>query len=155
MDFKENNNYQIDKDNNLNEDALYALFFRCAHILKRRVGSKASRHLILSILDQEGSVSQREIQSRLGIQAGSLSEILSRMEDRGLLVREPSEEDRRTTVLRITEKGRQENALPSGPSDEELFRMLSLQERSEMKQSFRKIIEAHENWKRSISKGNK
>lgn len=51
-------------------------------------------------------MSQQELQELLGVQAGSLSEIAAKLEDRGLITRVRSEQDRRKVYLSITEKGR-------------------------------------------------
>ena len=57
-------------------------------------------------LCQRGEVPQKELQELLGIQAGSMSEIAAKLEDKGLITRVRSEEDRRKVSLSITEQGR-------------------------------------------------
>ena len=49
---------------------------------------------------------QKELQDLLGIQAGSMSEIAAKLEDKGLITRVRSEDDRRKVSLSITEQGR-------------------------------------------------
>lgn len=73
-------------------------------------GPARSQSLILSILAGRDMLSQRELQQMLGIQPGSLSELLSKLESKGYLVREKAE-DRRGNLLRITEEGRK--AIPT------------------------------------------
>ena len=51
-------------------------------------------------------MSQKELQDLLGIQAGSMSEIAAKLEDKGLITRVRSEGDRRKVSLSITEQGR-------------------------------------------------
>ena len=75
---------------------------------------------ILSILAGREALSQRELQQMLGVQPGSLSEILTKLERKGLITREKAE-DRRGNLLRITDAGRE--ALPKAgdvPEDDPL-----------------------------------
>ena len=73
-------------------------------------GPAKSQALVLSILAGREVLSQRELQQMLGIQPGSLSELLSKLEAKGYLTREKAE-DRRGNLLRITEAGR--DAIPT------------------------------------------
>ena len=73
---------------------------------RRPQGGPAKRQaLVLSILAGRSPLSQRELQQMLGIQPGSLSELLSKLEAKGCLTREKAE-DRRGNLLRITDAGR-------------------------------------------------
>ena len=83
-----------------------------------RGGAARGQSLILSILAGREVLSQRELQQMLGIQPGSLSELLSKLEAKGYLTREKAE-DRRGNLLRITDAGRE--AIPrvdDAPEDE-------------------------------------
>ena len=62
--------------------------------------------LILSILAGREALSQQALQQMLGVQPGSLSEILTKLERKGFIQRQKAE-DRRGNLLRITEAGRQ------------------------------------------------
>lgn len=77
---------------------------RMAHRLPQG-GPARGQALILSILAGREALSQRELQQMLGIQPGSLSELLSKLEAKGYLTREKAE-DRRGNLLRITDAGR-------------------------------------------------
>ena len=88
------------QDLDYDESALYALFFRCSHILCRRVGIRVSRQRVLSLLAQRGEMPQRELREALGVQAGSFSELAARLEERGFLTREQDPADRRRILLR-------------------------------------------------------
>lgn len=68
-------------------------------------GPARGQALILSILMGREALSQRELQQMLGIQPGSLSELLSKLEVKGYLTREKAE-DKRGNLLRITDAGR-------------------------------------------------
>ena len=60
---------------------------------------------ILSILKDEGEMTQRELTGRLGIQPGSASEIIGKLERAGYLIRTPNPADRRTADISLTEAG--------------------------------------------------
>ena len=60
----------------------------------------------LLMLDEEGSLPQRELVSRLGVKAQSASEMVRKLEGRGLVVRERSAVDARAYDVAITDQGR-------------------------------------------------
>ena len=87
-------------------DDLYALMRACGHVLYHQSSRKSGQGRILRILSHCESISQREVQEILGIQTGSLSEILAKMENAGLIERERDETDRRRSIVRLTQAGR-------------------------------------------------
>lgn len=131
------------QDTGQNGSALHAMLFQCSNILERRVGNRASRQRILKMLLKEGTLTQGELQERLGIQAGSFSELAMRMEKRGLIERAKDAEDRRRVVLRLTEHGTEVAGQPNEIGDEELFRALTAEEREVLRGILQKIIDAH------------
>lgn len=107
---------------------LAGLLRMCGHTLYHMGGGKNGQLRLLAILSRHGEVSQRELTERLDIQPGSMSEILAKMEQRGLIERTPMESDRRTFSVRITEAGAQELRALREQNDiaaEELFVCLS------------------------------
>lgn len=82
-------------------------FERCGRLLSHCLGKRRGQGRILRTLCQRGEMPQKELQELLGIQAGSMSEIAAKLEDKGLIVRVRSEEDRRKVSLSITERGRE------------------------------------------------
>lgn len=62
---------------------------------------------ILGMLVTEDGVSQQQIADRIGIRPQSASEAISSMETHGLIRREESEEDKRITLIYITDIGRE------------------------------------------------
>ena len=131
-----------------NHSPLQAMFFQCSHILHRRVGKRASRQRVLKMLLADESLTQGELRKRLGIQAGSFSELAARMEKRGLIQREKDTRDRRRVVLRLTEQGRAAAGQPNEIGDEELFHALTAEERETLQGMLQKIIDAFDAWKR-------
>ena len=136
------------RDLDYDESALYALFFRCSHILSRRVGIRVSRQRVLSLLAQRGEMPQRELREALGVQAGSFSELAARLEERGFLTREQDPADRRRILLRLTDAGRERAARDAQARDQELFCALNQEEQAELRALLQKIADGHEAWKK-------
>ncbi|MFI9566091.1 MarR family winged helix-turn-helix transcriptional regulator [Streptomyces rishiriensis] len=61
--------------------------------------------LLMQLLDRDGQ-SQSELLESVGLDHSTVSKSLRRMQDAGLLVREPAEHDRRVMVVHLTDKGR-------------------------------------------------
>ncbi|MDE7223290.1 MAG: MarR family transcriptional regulator, partial [Acetatifactor sp.] len=81
---------------------------------------------------ETGSITQRKLTERLGIQPGSASEVIAKLENAGLLVRAESPSDRRTTDIVLTEQGRvlaQEAAAQRKQRHKEMFSCLTQEER--------------------------
>ncbi|HIX76390.1 MAG TPA: MarR family transcriptional regulator [Candidatus Fusicatenibacter merdavium] len=77
------------------------------HTMRALYEGKGSQKRILIVLLETGEITQRVLTERLGIQPGSASEVLAKLEHAGLIVRRPSDEDRRTTNVSLTEIGRE------------------------------------------------
>ena len=76
------------------------------HMLRFLFEGKGSQKRILIILSENGEMTQRALTEWLGIQPGSASEVLAKLENAGLIRRTPSAADRRTADIRLTEAGR-------------------------------------------------
>ena len=102
-------------------------------------GPARGQALILSILAGREALSQRELQQMLGIQPGSLSELISKLEAKGFLTREKAE-DRRGNLLRITDAGR--DAIPgiqAAPEDDP-FAPLSPEQQDQLSDMLRALL---------------
>lgn len=96
---------------------------------------KASQKRILIILKEAERMTQRDLTERLGIQPGSASEILSKLESAGLIVRTQNETDRRTTDICLTDSGRElaaEAFAQRQKRHEEMFSCLSEEEKQKL-----------------------
>lgn len=63
---------------------------------------------ILALLKMRDGITAKDLSFLLGLAASSMSELLSKLEKNGYIVREQSESDKRVTIIRLTEKGKQE-----------------------------------------------
>ena len=117
---------------------LLELAGRMAH---RRPGGDAGRGqaLVLSILAGRESMSQRALQQLLGVQPGSVSELVSKLERKGLVTRE-RDEDRRGNLLRLTDAGRA--ALPTGAEspEDDLFSALTENQKTGLREALTALL---------------
>lgn len=67
---------------------------------------KGSQKRVLIILKEVENITQRELTIRLGIQPGSVSELLTKLENSGKIIRTKSKADRRTMIINLTEEGK-------------------------------------------------
>jgi len=84
---------------------LYSIMRACGRYLYHCAGRGAGQGRILAILLERKSMTQKELLEMLQIQPGSMSEILTKLEEKGLIMRRRDEEDRRRSVLELTEAG--------------------------------------------------
>lgn len=114
------------------------------HVMRSLYEGKGSQKRILIVLMEVGNITQRELTERLGIQPGSVSEVIAKLEDAGNIVRVPSESDRRTMDIALTEQGRilAETLLAQREKrHEEMFSCLSEEEKSSLLTLLEKINE--------------
>lgn len=76
-----------------------------SHTMRRISEGKGSQRRILMILKENRDITQRELTEHLGIQPGSASEVIGKLETAGLLLRIPSCTDHRTTDIHLTKAG--------------------------------------------------
>lgn len=112
------------------------------HVMRSLYEGKGSQKRILIILNDVGNITQRELTERLGIQPGSASEVIAKLEDAGNIVRVPSKSDRRTMDIVLTEQGRdlaKTAAAQRKKRHEEMFSCLSEEERNSLLKLLEKI----------------
>lgn len=80
-------------------------FWDIGHTMRHISEGKGSQKRILMLLKENRNITQRELTGHLGIQPGSASEVIGKLEAAGLILRTPSQTDHRTTDVRLTEAG--------------------------------------------------
>ncbi len=78
---------------------------RCSHYLRHNTEGKGSQRRVLFLLHRRGPLSQKELLDIMGVRAGSMSELLSKLESKGCIVREKDETDKRNYNVSITPAG--------------------------------------------------
>lgn len=119
-----------DKDTN---GKLMQNLWNVVHVLQHTSGGRGSQNRILTILLRNRIVSQAELTEHLGIQSGSASEVLSKLESAGLIVRTESEEDRRTVNITLTPMGEEKAAIALAEREKkkrDMFSVLSEEEKA-------------------------
>lgn len=95
--------------------------------------AKSSQNRILHILSKSGGMTQKELTAQLGIQPGSASEIIKKLEAAGLITRQSNSEDRRTVDIALTDAGKaQAEASSSQNTKHTLFDVLSEEEKQQL-----------------------
>jgi len=113
------------------------------HILRFLYEGKGSQKQILIILYETGSITQQELTQKLGIQPGSASEVIRKLENFGLIQRTPHFCDRRTTDVSLTNQGMIEAQLAFDQRKkrhQEMFECLSTEEKDELLRITDKLI---------------
>ena len=117
------------------------------HLGRFGFDGKGGQNRILRILSEDGAMTQRELTERLGIQPGSASEVLGKLEKAGLIIRSQNTADRRTTDVAVTDAGRTQAAEAAAHRDErvhEMFAVLSADEKAVLLAGLEKLNRA---WK--------
>ncbi len=84
---------------------LLAMIRALGHASRHHIVGRGGQDRALRILGEGQSMTQRELTERLGIQPGSASELVGKLERAGYIRRTPSGTDRRTADIRLTEAG--------------------------------------------------
>lgn len=112
------------------------------HTMRALYEGRGSQKRILIVLLETGKITQRELTRRLGIQPGSASEVIAKLENAGFLMRTESCEDRRTADIQLTEEGRLQALEAKRQRDQrhrEMFSCLSDEEKTTLTELLKKI----------------
>ena len=113
----------------------------CGRRLYHSSCSGRAQARVLSLL-ASGGMTQREIQERLQIQPGSVSELTGKLELKGFVTRSRDEDDRRRVVLTLTPTGRKAAEAAASRKDVAVrFDGLTEAERGELAALLEKVIE--------------
>ena len=78
----------------------------CAAALLRGMDLHPGQELLLMQLFDRDGQTQSELLDSVGLDHSTVSKALRRMQDAGLVIREPAAHDRRVMVVHLTDKGR-------------------------------------------------
>lgn len=117
----------------------------CGHFLHHRGGGGHGQARILRILQENGQLAQKRLQEMLGIRSGSMSELVGKLEDAGLILRERSAKDRRQVLLKISCEGERfirQRERERQEQDGRLFLALSPEEQQRLGALLEKLLAA-------------
>jgi DNA-binding MarR family transcriptional regulator len=120
---------------------------RKLHIRKRseRPTNDANRGQgrILALLKMHDGVSVKDLSYLLGVGVSTISELLSKLEKNGYIAREQSDSDKRMTIIKLTEKGKNEEQTDTSEKSD-LFSVLNETEQAAFGKMLDKIIDGLE-----------
>jgi DNA-binding MarR family transcriptional regulator len=112
-----------------------------------RAGTTPSRARLLLALQCQGSCKMNEVSAWLEVTPRNVTKLVDGLEAEGLVVREPHPNDRRATLLRLTDEGLRvcrESALADRAAVVWLFERLSPGERRNLARILHKLLDALE-----------
>lgn len=146
----ENNNSNSNEASKLVSEKLYSLLLRCSHALSRghhqHTGIHPGQQRVLSLLAANDKITQHDLLDVMQIRAASLSELLTKLESKGLIARMKTDGTKRGMDVEITELGEMaaaEYARNRQEATGELFSVLSEEEQKQLVLLLSKLIE---NW---------
>ena len=89
------------------EDRLIGNLHRLAHALRHGAESRGGQGKLLLLLYKTGGLTQHELMEMVDVRAGSLSEVLGKLEEGGYIERKQNEADRRRVDITLTDVGKQ------------------------------------------------
>lgn len=99
----------------LRDEDIVALFFRVARLSRKipdsgsaRLYPFAGQYRCMLLLDESGCIAQSRLADLMQVRPASLSELLYKLEKKGYVHRAPSETDRRSLLVSLTERGAEE-----------------------------------------------
>ena len=133
------------RENRIPQDgSLGSLLDTCGHYFSHRVGgSKRGRGKVIELIANQPGITQKELGEALGIQPASVSELLMKLERKGLVLRRKDETDRRVTRIDLTAEGLAETERKEEKTDP--FQVLSGEEQETLKELLGKLIADWEN----------
>lgn len=130
------------------EERLLFTLRKCADHRKHAPEKRSGQRHLLSLLEASGgTAAQSELAQQLNVRRASISEILQKMEDSGLITRLRSEEDRRQLTVSLTKDGQEalnSNATHHREDANDLLQALTKEERLQLQTLLDKLLES---WK--------
>lgn len=125
------------------EERLNRSLRRCGHYLYHHSAGQRQR-MVLRLLEENGTMSQKDIQESLNIQPGSVSELISKLERKGLVERQRDEDDRRRVTLHLTEAGKEVQRTDRDTWMRESYQVLSGEEMEQMTRLLERLLDSWE-----------
>ena len=84
---------------------LYEKMSSWEHAVVKESGLTPAQMHAIEILGHQESLRMKELAQKLGVTTGTLTVMIDRLEQNGLISRMPNENDRRSIIIVLTEKG--------------------------------------------------
>jgi len=122
---------------------LYAasrLMTRCYQPVLDELGITYPQYLVLMVLWENDHVNLTWLADRLKLQSNTLTPLLKRMQEQGILIRNRSEADERSILISLTDKGRNLKQEVPRLQDQLSDIGITIQEAMELKDLLAKIV---------------
>lgn len=133
---------ELDENAPIQQKLLFKMH-KCMHYLHGGAHCMAGQSRIISLLNERGEMTQRELTDIAGVRSASISEVLAKLEHRGLIERSKNADDRRNIDVHLTEQGKlAASSLDSSRhmNAEDLFSCLSDEELNSLSVLLDKLI---------------
>lgn len=137
----------LDKDFSGNLQIIRQLH-QCGHFLYYKMVGTSGRTRVLRALAAEDNLLQKDLQDKLKIKSGSISDILIKLEKKGLINRTKCKKDARNMRIILTDLGRKEGNIyveNFNKDVEELTAFLTSEERIEFNKLLTKTLNHWDN----------
>lgn len=127
-----------------NESELYIMIRKCAHFLNN--GYKLGQKRVITAIYHHQPITQSKLLEVLQVQAGSLSEMLKKLENEGWIIRTNDPEDKRNLHINLTPQGKkmaQEFITLRQEMIDSIFEGFSTEEKAQLHILLQKLIN---NW---------
>lgn len=122
------------------EEDLGTLLDGCGHYFAHRIGcSRRGSGSVLALLVQKPGITQKALAEIMGVQPASVSELLQKLERKGLVRREKDGQDRRSVRVTLTEAGQQHQS-QSMKERTAPFQALSPEEQDTLARLLKKLL---------------
>ncbi len=128
---------------------LFAEFAATMHLMRRAMGQNDPRRAVhqgqgrlLAVIAEMQPTNQKDLVDRLDIRPSSLSELMGKLEQKGLIARKQDENDKRNYIVTLTDEGTRmagQVAEQSKEFEEKLFGALTQEERVQLKGLLEKL----------------
>ena len=120
----------------------------CGHYMHVNGGGRSGRApIICAIAKRGGEMPQRALMNLFDLKAGSLSEVLAKIERDGFIERTRDPQDRRQLIIRLTEAGREQAAFEQARREKFRAEALTCLSKEEKEQLEDMLSRVKEHWK--------
>ncbi len=125
------------------ETELNHLLNHCVRYLRHHP-SGPIQMAVVRLLKANGPMSQQDIQTAMDVKPGTISEMLSKLEKKGLIEKTRQDDDRRKALITLTEEGEKLSPTDTSDSLHERYEALTPEEIDEMIVLLRKLLDSWE-----------
>lgn len=124
---------------------LLRLISKTGHRLHAIRGARPGQERILHMISHTGEMTQKQLIQRLQLSQGTVSEMIQKLESRGLVEKKTDSSDKRRILLTLTEEGeKEEQALrdQNDADDAHALECLSEEEKNSLADMLTRILES-------------